>query len=88
MEQITNEELNYVIEALLFSLCLEITDNWTLDDRNTMLNIAKKLKPNNLNLKNLDLHYFNDNLTPLAKDMISSFPELNLIKIENNPFTE
>ena len=82
MEQLTNEDSNYIIEALLFALCLEITDRWTVEDRAKMLNIAKNLKNENTVLKNLDLHVFNEDQDLASNEVFQSFSNINLIKMD------
>lgn len=81
MEQLTDEDNNYIIEALLFALCLEITDRWTVEDRAKMLNIANNLKNENTVLNNIDLHVFDEHEDLESNEVLKSFSNINLIKM-------
>lgn len=81
MEQLTNEELNYIIESLLYGLCLEITDRWSDDDREKMLVLAKKLKTENTRLNNIDLNLLTHHEYKFAKEISSNF-NINTIELD------
>lgn len=80
MIQLTDEENNLIVEALLFSSCLEITDEWSVDDRNTMLVIANKIKNSTTTLKNIELHNFNENNNDIKNNICISFPDINKVQ--------
>lgn len=80
MIQLTDEENNLIVEALLFSSCLEITDEWSTNDRNTMLVIANKLKNSTTTLKNIELHNFNENNNDITNNICISFPDINKVQ--------
>jgi len=58
MEQLTDSQINLIVESLLFGACLEVTDSWTVEDRNDMLNLAIKFKQTNTSLKNIQIHNY------------------------------
>jgi hypothetical protein len=87
MNQLTNDELNYVVESLLFSLCLEITDRWSDEDREQMLRIATKLRNDNTTINNLDLNIIENQNSKLATEIVSLFPEININNIKEDYFS-
>lgn len=56
MEQLTDSQINLIVESLLFGACLEVTDSWTAEDRNDMLDLAIRFKQDNTSLKNIQIH--------------------------------
>ena len=80
MKHLTKEDTDYIVESLLFGLCLEITDRWTEEDRFKMLNLAKKLQTEDTSLSNIDLHLFVDNEDTLTKEVYTNF-KINTIKV-------
>lgn len=80
MKHLTKEDTDYIVESLLFGLCLEITDRWTEEDRFKMLNLAKKLQTEDTSLNNIDLHLFVDSEDILTKEVYNNF-KINTIKV-------
>ena len=84
MNQLTNDDINYIVESLLFGLCLEITDRWSDEDREHMLLIAAKLRNKDTKINNIDLNIIENQSNKLTNDIINLFPELNINNINNN----
>lgn len=82
MDNLTKEEITYIVESLLFSLCLEITDRWSEDDRLKMLYLAKKLKTEDISLNNIDLHVFVDSEEDSLSKLVSTNFNINTINVE------
>lgn len=80
MEQLTEEENNLIVEALLFSSCLEITDDWSSECRHSMLQIANKLQTPSTQLKNIELHNFNESDNDITLSICTLFPHINKIQ--------
>lgn len=56
MKDLTKKELAYVIEALLFSSCVDICTQWDDEDAENLTKIAKKLQGRkNVELENIEL---------------------------------
>jgi hypothetical protein len=81
--KLTEKELSYITESLLFSIGCDVCANWDKNDVEFLFDIAKKIKQNNQNLdiKNVYIHnplledkpLFFDETTPR---IIESFPEI------------
>lgn len=82
MEQMTDEEKNLLIEALLFSSCLEIVDSWSTEDTEKMFNLAFKLN-NNATLKNLEYHKIQENSNVVLSILKPTFPDLKVIECQS-----
>lgn len=80
MEQLTDEETNLIVESLLFSSCLEITDEWTSEDRHSMLRIASKLQTPTTHLKNIEMHNFDENKNDITCIICDLFPHINKVQ--------
>lgn len=79
MEQLTTEEINLIVESLLFSSCLEITDEWSDNDREDMLQIASKLQTPQTTLKNIEIHNLDNTASSFAKKVCDLFPHINIV---------
>lgn len=88
MEQLTDDEYNLIVEALLFGSCLEITDNWARHDRLAMFDIALKLKHKYTGISNLQIHRLTDQSSieyegPSVDTVTASFPSLSVVDYKN-----
>ena len=88
MKQLTDDEINLVVESLLFSSCLEITDEWSDDDRFVMIQIADKLKNLNTSLKNIELHDLNNEASKITQKINSLFPAITKVQYITPTTTE
>jgi len=54
--KLNNEEINLIVESLLFSASADICSNWSEEENEKMVKIALKLKKyNKLSIKNIEL---------------------------------
>lgn len=84
MEQITDDEYNLIVEALLFGSCLEITDNWSEHNRASMFDIALKLKQKTTSLNNLQIHRLLNEQPIISEGLsvdsvIKEFPNISIV---------
>ena len=56
--KLSEEEINYLIECLLFSTGCDVCSDWDKNDIDSMFDLANKLKEQNLDydLKNIYVH--------------------------------
>lgn len=83
MEQLTDEQIKLIVETLLFGACLEITDEWSIEDRHEMINIANLIKRDNIILNKIQIHSLalkEENSENLLRRVVEDFP--NITKID------
>jgi len=80
MDQLTDDQINIIVEALLFGSCLEITDSWSNVDRDNMIQLAKQIARPSTSLSNIQLHHISHDMPCYIADaLISTFPHINVI---------
>lgn len=83
MNNLTEEDINLIIESLLFSACADIAldDDGTLPQR--MVNLAKKLKTNSTSVKNISIYTIpGEVFEDLTQQIIDeNFNDLNIVAI-------
>jgi len=80
MEQLTDSQINLIVEALLFGACLEITSSWTDEDRENMLEIALNLKQPSTTLKNIQLHVL-DTTDSIVDRITAACSTINIVPL-------
>ena len=80
-----SEQINYIVEALLFSASVNIGAEWEETDFNKMIEIAKKLKStcNNINLQKICFYKEDNYEDNWSEDVFKNFKKnLKTLKLE------
>lgn len=77
--KLTQEEINLLIEVLLFSFGVDISAYWDFEKENEMFQLAKKLKEvsdNNIQLKNIYIFEAIFDNPDRVKKIVEFFPNI------------
>jgi hypothetical protein len=85
MNNLTDEEINLIIESLLFSACADVAFDYSDELPQQMVNLAKKLKTDNTSVKNISIYTIPEEVfEDLTQQIIDEkFNDLSIINITN-----
>ena len=85
MNDLTEEEINLIIESLLFSACADVALDYNDTLPQKMVDLAKKLKTNSTSVKNISIYTIpGEVFEDLTQQIIDErFNDLNIISISN-----